>query len=140
MKYVLGGTALAALAIAAPVWAQAPTSSNPSGAPSPAQPATQAQQPSQYGQQPSQYGEQPKPYGRAYHRRYVHRPYHRGYHHRGYHHRGYYGWAGRGPTDDVANQLNRAQLGGMAYGSSAPPAGYPPARAYPPPGPPPYQQ
>jgi hypothetical protein len=118
MKYLLGGTALAALAIAAPVWAQAPTSS---GAQPSAQPAPEAQQPSQYGQQP-------KPYSRAHHRRYVRRM----------HHPGYYRWAGRGPTDDVANQLNRAELGGMPYyGSSMPPAGYPPAPGYPRPGYPP---
>jgi hypothetical protein len=122
MKYLLGGTALAAvLAIAAPLWAQSPTSS---GAPSSAQPAAEAQQPSQYGQQP-------KRYSRAHHRNYVRR----------IHHRGSYGWAGRGPTDNVANQLNRAQLGGMAYGSSTGPAGNRPGPAYPPPGPPPqYQQ
>ena len=40
-----------------------------------------------------------------------------------------------GPTDNVANRLNRAELRGM--GSSMPPVGYPPPQAYPPPAPPP---
>jgi hypothetical protein len=109
MKYLLGGAALAALAIAMPVWAaQAPMSS---GAPSTAQPAPEAQK--------------PRPYTHAHHGRYVHHVHHRGYHH----------WAGRRPTDSVANRLNRAELSGMAVlsGSSMPPAGYQPAPDYPPP-------
>ena len=108
MKYLLGGTALAALAIAVPVWAQAPMSS---GAAQPsAQPAPEAQK--------------HRTYAHAHHGRYV----------RQVHHRGYARWAGRGPTDNVANQLNRAQLGGAAYGSGMPPAGYQPGPGYPPAG------
>ena len=110
MKYLLGGAALAALAIAVPVWAaQAPMSS---GAPSTAQPAPGAQK--------------PRPYTQVHHVRYVHHTHHRGYHH----------WAGRRPTDSVANRLNRAELSGMAVlsGSSMPPAGYQSAPDYPPTG------
>jgi hypothetical protein len=50
------------------------------------------------------------------------------------HHRGYHHWARRGPTDTVANRLNRAELSGMLSGSSMPPAGYQPAPGYPPTG------
>jgi hypothetical protein len=114
MKYLLGGAALAALAIAVPVWAaQAPTSSS---APSTAQPAPEAQK--------------PRPYTQAHHGRYVHHV--RYVHHA--HHRGYHHWARRGPTDTVANRLNRAELSGMLSGSSMPPAGYQPAPDYPPTG------
>jgi hypothetical protein len=111
MRYLLGGAALAALAIAVPVWAaQAPMSSGV------AQPSAQ----------PTPGAQKSRPHTKAHHAKYVHRTHHRGYHR----------WAGRGPTDNVANRLNRAELNGMLpqSGSSMPPAGYQPGPDYPPTG------
>jgi hypothetical protein len=119
MKYLLSGISIAAaLTVAAPVWAQAPTqypTTPPSGA---------------YGQQP-----QPAPYAQQPSNTYDHTAY-RHAHHRYYGHmrhrygRGY-GHAYRGLSNDhVANQLNREQLRPM--GSSMPPAGYGPPGSMPP--------
>jgi hypothetical protein len=130
MKYLLGGTALAALtalAIAAPVWAQAPAPQYPPGTPSQPPPATYGQQPAPppYAQQPkpsAPYAEQPAEPPKRYtcYKRHMHHP------------RYGYGHArGRGPTDNVANQLNRAELS-QSYGGGMPPAGYRPAPGYPP--------
>ena len=137
MTYLVGGTALAVVfAIAGPVWAQAPAPQYPSGTPSQPPPATYGRQPAPY-QQPAPppyaqqakpsapYAEQPAEPPKRYtsYKRRMHRP--------------RYGHAGgRGPTDNVANQLNRAELSGT-LGSSMPPAGYQSAPGYPPTGYPP---
>ena len=140
MKYLVGGTAFAVVfAIAAPVWAQAPAPQYPSGTPSLPPPATYGQQPAPYQQPaPPPYAQQPKP-SAPYAEQPAEPPKRYAGYKRHMHHPRYGHARGRGPTDNVANQLNRAELS-QSYGGGMPPAGYPPARAYPPPGPPPYQQ
>ncbi len=152
MKHLLSCTALAsALAFTAPVWAQAPTPQYPSGTPSPPgaytqpPPATYGNQPPQY-QQPAAppYSQQPKPSAPYAGKpdepmpsgKYTYR--HKRY--TGYKGRMYHGRYGRGPTDNIANQLNRAELNQLAGGGGMPPGGYSPPRPVPqgyPPAPPP---
>ena len=142
MSHLLSGmTFAAALAIAAPVWAQTPTTPNPAGAPSTtAAPYTQSAPPATsqtapYAQQaptrpmaPSATAPAPysttenatEPMRRAHHRRYaghmrMHRMRHAPSASRG----------SRAPTDNIANQLNSQELSRLS-GSSAPPAGYAP--------------
>ena len=143
MNHLLSGTAFAAaLAIAAPVWAQTPTTPNPAGAPSTttAAPYTQSAPPATsqtapYAQQaptrpmaPSATAPAPysttenatEPMRRAHHGRYaghmrMHRMRHAPSASRG----------SRAPNDNIANQLNSQELGRVS-GNSAPPAGYSP--------------
>ena len=150
MNHLLSGTAFAAaLAIAAPVWAQTPTTPNPAGAPSTmsqpapstsqttaprAQPApTQPRAPSATAPAPNSTTEnatEPMPkrhamhqarHGRhAVHTRSTHRMRHAPLASRG----------SRAPNDNIANQLNSQELGRVS-GSSAPPAGYSPQQGQP---------
>ena len=176
MKHFLSGTAVAAaLAFAAPVWAQAPSTQYPTGTPSsPPGTYTQQQTPSYGQQQTPSYGQQPAPsgpQGMPYAQQptpsapYAQRPsqmpgasaagpdtsaesatepmpgrrgmYRHSRHYAGHGrrvHRARYGRAsGRGSTDNVANQLNRAELSQSGTGMApsgyapqgAPPQGYP---------------
>jgi hypothetical protein len=151
MKHLLSGTALSiALAFTAPVWAQAPAPQYPSGTPS--QPGTYTQPPSATYRQkppvsapaPSPYAQQPTP-SAAYAEQPPEPPDHRGMYghpkrYTGYKrrmHRPRYGHAGgRGPSDNVANQLNRQELSQL-YGAGMPPGAYAPRgpapQGYPPP-------
>ena len=122
MNHLLSATALAAaLAIAAPVWAQAPTNPNPAGAPSTSQAAPYTQEkptrptaPSAAAPAPystTENATEPMPKRRAGHMRMRHAsPASRG---------------SRAPTDNIANQLNSQELSRLS-GSSAPLAGYAP--------------
>jgi hypothetical protein len=121
MKHLLSGVALGAvLAIAVPVWAQAP--STPPGAaappsasstapPSSAASSTQAPAASEKAvTAPSKTASgwvQPRPRRQAHrvrrYARYGYRPYY-----------GYYGWGS--PSDHMARELNAQQLGGYGYG------------------------
>ena len=152
MNHLLSGmTFAAALAIAAPVWAQTPTTPNAAGAPSTttAAPYTQSapsatSQTAPYAQQtptrpmapsaaaPAPYSTnenatEPMPGCRA-----MHRTHHERYagHMRMRHARG-----SRTSSDNMANKLNREELGRVS-GSSTPPAGYAP-QGYPQQGQPP---
>jgi hypothetical protein len=160
MNHLLTGTAFAAaLAIAAPVWAQTPTTQNPAGAPSTttAAPYTQSAPPAT--SQTAPYAQQaptrpmapsataPAPYSTTENatepmpgRHATHRAHHGRYagHMRSMHRMRHAPLAGRGsraPSDNMANQLNREELGHVS-GSSAPPAGYAP-QGYPQQGQPP---
>ena len=126
MNHLLSATALAAaLAIAAPVWAQAPTNPNPAGAPSTSQAAPYTQErptrpaaPSAAAPAPystTENATEPMPKRRAGHMRSVHRMRHAPLASRG----------SRAPTDNIANQLNSQELSRLS-GSSAPPTGYAP--------------
>jgi hypothetical protein len=143
MNQFLSGTALAAaLVFAAPVWAQTPTTPNPAGAPSTTAPYTQSapstttqaapyaqqQQPSTSSaaapaasstREPMPEQRATKRMGHAAHMRSTHQMRHARLRHRG----------SRAPSDTIANQLNRQELGRIS-GSSSPPAtnapeGYP---------------
>ena len=115
----------AALAIAAPVWAQAPTNPNPAGAPSTSQAAPYTQEkptrptaPSAAAPAPystTENATEPTPKRRAGHMRSAHRMRHAPSASRG----------SRAPTDNIANQLNSQELSRLS-GSGAPPAGYAP--------------
>jgi hypothetical protein len=145
MNHLLSGTTLAvALAIAAPVWAQTPTTPNPAGAPSTmSQPApstsqtpapraqqapTQPRAPSATAPAPSSTTEnatEPMPKRHAMHRAHHGR---QAAHTRSTHRMRHAPLASRGssaPSDNIANQLNSQELGRVS-GSSAPPAGYAP--------------
>ena len=136
MNHLLSGTTfVAALAIAAPLWAQTPTTPNPAGAPSPsqtapyAQPApTQPRAPSATAPAPSSTTEnatEPMPKRHAMHRGHQGR---QAAHTRSTHRMRHAPLASRGsraPNDNIANQLNSQELGRVS-GSSAPPAGYAP--------------
>jgi len=153
MKQLLSGTALAAaLAIAAPVWAQTPTTPNPAGTPSTTAPAPYTQSapsttaPSTTMQTAPSATSQTAPYAQqaparptspsasapassstmeattepkarrhvvrhASHMRSMHRTHHAPLARRG----------GRAPSDNIANQLNRQELGRVS-GSSMPAA------------------
>jgi hypothetical protein len=127
MKHLLSSVALGAvLAIAVPVWAQAPStppnaaappSASSTAPPSSAAVSTQAPAASEKAVAPSttaSSGAQPRP------RRQVHRV--RRYARYGYHaHYGYYRWGS--PNDHMARQLNAQQLygGGWGGGPYAPP-------------------
>ena len=128
MKHLLSSVALGAvLAIAVPVWAQAPStppsaaappSASSTATPSSAAVSTQAQAASEKAaaapRTTASSGAQPRP------RRQVHRV--RRYARYGYHsHHGYYGWGS--PSDHMARQLNAQQLygGGWGGGPYAPP-------------------
>src|SRR5216683_5530973 len=148
MNHLLSGTAFAAaLAIAAPVWAQTPTTPNPAGAPSTttAAPYTQSapsatSQTAPYAQQtptrpmapsataPAPYSTnenatEPMPGRHAKHRAHGHYAGHMRMHRMG--HAPSAGRGSRAPSDNMANQLNREELGRVS-GSSTPPAGYAP--------------
>ena len=126
MKHLLSGVALGAvLAIALPVWAQAP-STPPSAAPPtasstapPSSTASSTQAPAASDKATAaprttaSSGAQPRP------RRQAHRV--RRYARYGYHsHHGYYRWGS--PSDHMARQLNAQQLyGGWGGGPYAPP-------------------
>ena len=141
MNHLLSGTAFAAaLAIAAPLWAQTPTTPNPAGAPSPsqtapyAQPApTQPRAPSATAPAPSSTTEnatEPVPKRHAMHRGHQGRY---AAHTRSTHRMRHAPLASRGsraPDDNIANQLNSQELGRVS-GSSAPPAGYAPQGSQP---------
>lgn len=132
MNHLLSATALAAaLAIAAPVWAQAPTNPNPAGAPSTSQAAPYAQErptrptaPSATAPAPysglgdtTENATEPMPKRHAGHMRSVRRMRHAPLASRG----------SRALNDNIANQLNSQELSRLS-GSSAPPAGYAPRR------------
>ena len=116
MKHLLSGVAVAAvLAIATPVWAQAPSASPsatpPSSASSSAPPSSAAAPPSSdkatSEKATASNWVQPKP------RRHVHRVRrHAGYGYYPYY--GYYRWGS--PSDHVARQLNAQQLYGGGWG------------------------
>ena len=141
MNHLLSGTAFAAaLAIAAPLWAQTPTTPNPAGAPSPsqtapyAQPApTQPRAPSATAPAPSSTTEnatEPMPKRHAMHRGHQGR---QAAHTRSTHRMRHAPLASRGsraPDDNIANQLNGQELGRVS-GSSVPPAGYAPQGSQP---------
>ncbi len=124
MRHFLHGIALfAAIAVAAPVRAQAPTTSPPPPAEAPAAPA---QPPAAQSQPPagtaatSAASERPR---RVTHRRHVRR-YVRRYYYPRYYYPGYYYWPRYHQWNDiVADQLNAQQLW---YGYP----GYPPAYGY----------
>ncbi len=141
MNHLLTGTAFAAaLAIAAPVWAQAPTNPNPAGAPSPttAAPYTKSapstSQTAPYAQQapeppsataPTTTGDATAPMPK---RHAMHQARRHAGHMRSGHRMRHAPLASRGsraPSDNIANQLNSQELGRVS-GSSAPPAGYAP--------------
>ena len=113
MKHLLSGVALAAvLAIATPVWAQAPSTSpsaTPSSSASSSAPPSSAAAPPSSDKATSEKATwvQPKP------RRHVHRI--RRYARYGYYpYYGYYRWGS--PSDHVARQLNAQQLYGWGWG------------------------
>jgi hypothetical protein len=120
MKHLLSSVALGAvLAIAVPVWAQAPSTPPSAAAPpsaSSAAPPSSAASPTQApalektATAPSKTASgwvQPRPRRQAHrvrrYARYGYRPYY-----------GYYGWGS--PSDHMARQLNAQQLGGYGYG------------------------
>jgi hypothetical protein len=136
MKLLLNGVALAALvAIATPVWAQAPADPAQANKPSASAPAA-AQQPQQ---QPSAASDKANAApGRAAHAaasprtphrmRYAHRMPRMYHHYNVYHHysgyRGYSGYPGyyspwNGSGDYMARELNRQELGRIGYGGAA---------------------
>ena len=140
MNHLLSTTAFAAaLAIAAPVWAQAPMNPYPSGAPSTTQAAPYAQQSPARPPAASNALPAPEPMQGRHAARRAHRGRYAG-HMRGMRHMRHVPLAGRGssaPSDNVANQLNRQELSNLS-GSSTPsagyaPQGYPPLQGYPPP-------
>ena len=148
MNHLLSGMTFAgALAIAAPVWAQTPTTPNPAGAPSTttAAPYTQSapsatSQTAPYAQQtparpmapsaaapaPSSTNENATEPMRGRHA--MHRAHHQRY-------AGHARMHSRAPSDNMANKLNREELGRVS-GSSTPTAGYAP-QGYPQQGQPP---
>ena len=150
MNHLLSGTALAAaLAIAAPVWAQTPTTPNPAGTPSTTAPAPYTQSAPSTTTQTAPYAQQapaqlttPSANAPAASstkattesmpgRHVMHRTHHAA-HMRSMHRMHHAPLASRGsraPSDNVANRLNRQELGRVS-GSSMPPAsnapqGYP---------------
>jgi len=147
MNHLLSGmTFAAALAIAAPVWAQTPTTPNPTGAPSTTTAAPYTQSAPSATSQTAPYAQQtptrpmapsaaaPAPYSTNENatepmpgRRAMHRTHHERYagHMRVHRmrHAPLVGQGSRAPSDNMANQLNREEMGRVS-GSSTPPAGY----------------
>jgi len=125
MKHVLSGTALAAvLALAAPAWAQSSTAPNSSNAPSATEAAPGGPQaaPKAHHPRSSRHMRMSHRVNHAMMRRHqghqfaaqMHHPISRMSAHR----------IGRGPSDNVAEQLNRQELERMS-GSGMPPDNYP---------------
>ncbi len=148
MSHLLSGmTFAAALAIAAPVWAQTPTPPNPAGAPSTTTAAPYTQSAPSATSQTAPYAQQtptrpmapsaaaPAPYSTNENatepmpgRHAMHRAQGRYAGHMRVHRMGHAHLASRGsraPSDNMANKLNREELGRVS-GSSTPPAGYAP--------------
>src|SRR5258705_10136465 len=117
MKHLLSGVALAAvLAIATPIWAQAP-STPPGATPPPSAPASSAATstgaPAASEKGAAALGATASPWVQPKPRRHAHRV--RRYARYGYYpYYGYYRWGS--PTDHMARQLNAQQLYGGGWG------------------------